>query len=111
MKKSPGVWHLRARVKQDLDNIKALALPGDIEVVQSYAGSDYPWRILLNARQKAALFMRLSKIDYSNFKGHIAQIPNQQSFTRLHTYNQIWRLMRSWTASCHLARDMNRKLR
>jgi hypothetical protein len=92
VKKAPGVWHLRARVKRDLSNIKALALPGSIEIVKSYAGSDYPWRILLDKRQKAALFTRLSSIDYDNFKGTIAQSPDQRA--KLTAYHEIWQIMR-----------------
>lgn len=88
VKKSPGCWHLRARCREDLDNIVALNLPGQVEVAESFKGSDYPWRILLNTRQKSALFVRLSKIDYGNFKGRISEIPEQRD--RLRMYHTVW---------------------
>lgn len=98
VKKSPGEWHLRARVREDLDNIAALSLPGDPKVVKSYPGSDYPWRMILDKRAKAALFVRLSKIEYGNFKGRIAQIEGQRD--KLHAYHDVWALMRQLHDRC-----------
>lgn len=90
VKKAKGEWHVRARLRADLLRLVPL-LPGSPVVQKSYPGSDYPWRILINARQKASLFQHLSKIEYGNFKGRVAEDPEQRS--RLPVYHEVWHLM------------------
>ena len=44
VRKSPDEFHIRARRRDDLTTLAStIALP---EPVESYPGSDYPWRIL-----------------------------------------------------------------
>lgn len=90
--KKGKVWHVRSREWQDLENVARL-LPGEPEVQDSYPGSDYPFRLILNSRQKSALFKKLeATVEYGNFKGRIAEIPDQRH--KLPALHDVWARMR-----------------
>ena len=84
--RKPEGFHVRARRKQDLVNVGLIPL-------QSYSGSDYPWRSIF--RDRIELLKLLDKlgnsVDYPNFKSRIGQRPDQKD--RLGDYHKIWALM------------------
>lgn len=66
-------WHIRARVKEDLKRI-------GLEALESYKGSDYPWRAIVGKQEIDRIFNLLGEsIDYSNFKGQISSDPEQSN--------------------------------
>lgn len=88
-----GGYHLRARVKQDLANIKRLTRV-KAEVVKSFEGSDYPWRMILTEAEKEVIMRKLSdSIDYGNFKGAVGQRADQA--VKLPAYHRVWATMAS----------------
>ncbi|PTY06785.1 hypothetical protein DB346_00555 [Verrucomicrobia bacterium LW23] len=79
-------WHLRARARRDLLNL-------GLTPVESYKGSDYPWRVIITepAQWQGIMLKLAESVDYPNFKGRIAETPDQRH--RLHAYHEIWALM------------------
>jgi hypothetical protein len=86
--KKPDGYHVRARRKQDLFNL-------GFTPVKSYAGSDYPWRVILPDKAELLKLMEQlgQSVDYPNFKSRVGQRPDQRH--RLHAYQDIWGLMAS----------------
>jgi hypothetical protein len=84
--KKPDGYHVRSRLEQDLVNL-------GLASVQSYPGSDYPWRTIVKAQTDWEYILRklAVSVDYPNFKGRIAQKPDQKA--RLEAYHTIWALM------------------
>lgn len=91
VQKAPGEWHVRARVKRDLDNLKKLTRLR-ISVEQSYAGSDYPWRMIVGKKAKDIIIQALGDdIEYGNFKGEVGRRPDQAD--KLPALHEIWAIM------------------
>lgn len=89
--KRPGEWHVRAREKQDLDNLKKLT-GLRIAVQESYPGSDYPWRMLVGKRGREIIIKALGDdINYGNFKGEVGRRSDQAA--KLPAYHEIWAIM------------------
>lgn len=91
------VFHVRARSKEDLEGLKdASGIPE--EVLKSYAGSDYPWRLIVSGESLLKVFSALqASVDYGNFKGMIGNTPSQTD--KLRPYHDIWSTMYSWQKS------------
>jgi hypothetical protein len=89
----PDTFHIRARCREDLDQLAKAAGTG--EPVESYPGSDYPWRILCPTAGLPTYMQALSaSIDYGNFKSAIASSSTQRS--KLHAYHDIHHRMVEW---------------
>jgi hypothetical protein len=74
-------FHVRSRVKEDLERI-------GLKPLESYKGSDYPWRAIVGKEEIERIFMVLGdSIDYPNFKGQIASDPEQRE--RVGIYHDI----------------------
>ena len=84
--KKPDGYHVRARRKQDLFNL-------GFTPVRSYAGSDYPWRVILPTQAELLKLMEQlgQSVTYPNFKSRVGQRPDQCH--RLPVYHDIWELM------------------
>jgi hypothetical protein len=93
VRKSPDEFHIRARCCEDLATLAStIALP---EPVESYPGSDYPWRILCDPADLTRLFALMSaSITYGNFKSAIASHPTQ--YNKLDVYHDIHHQMVVW---------------
>ena len=78
---------VRSRVRNDLENLKALAhLDNDI---LENAGTDYRYRLVLSGEEwSRALGSLGAAIDYSNFKNRIGELPDQRGKNT--AYHQIW---------------------
>lgn len=89
VKKEDG-YHVRARVKRDLENL--IAETGITEPLQQWPTADYRYRVVLSSQAIPALFEKLGEsIDYSNFKSKIAATPTQRN--KENAYYEIWRVM------------------
>lgn len=93
VRKSPDEIHIRARCREDLETLsKTIALPTPVE---SYPGSDYPWRILCDPTDLTRLFaLMAASITYDNFKSAIAQHPTQHN--KLAAYHDLHQRMAEW---------------
>lgn len=86
-------FHIRARCQADLEHLVRAA--GDGEPVKSYAGSDYPWRIICPAQELPKFMSAITaSIDYSNFKSAIGTSPSQRS--KIGAYHDIHHRMVEW---------------
>jgi hypothetical protein len=66
-----------------------------LDALASYAGSDYPWRILCPAADLPRFMSALTtSIDYGNFKSAIAASPTQRP--KLAAYHDIHHRMVEW---------------
>jgi hypothetical protein len=93
VQKEPGTYHIRARSREDLDRLAAAAGTGT--PVDSYPGSDYPWRIICSGEDLPRFFEALAGgIDYGNFKSAIAADATQRS--KLSPYHDIHHRMLEW---------------
>ena len=71
------------------------SLPHLSTPIASYAGSDYPWRILCPAADLPRFMSTLTtSIDYGNFKSAIAASPTQRP--KLSAYHDIHHRMVEW---------------
>lgn len=78
---------IRARVRNDLDNLREKYLP-DLSPTIAKAGTDYPWRATVaHAKFAEALSKIALDIDYGNFKDEVAK---QQGKSRAHRYGKVW---------------------
>ncbi len=78
---------VRSRVRNDLENLKALARL-DNEILEN-VGTDYRYRLVLSGEEwSRALGSLGAAIDYSNFKNRIGELPDQRGKNM--AYHQIW---------------------
>ncbi len=92
VEKKPGEYHIRARVKGDLENLKAyasaLSMPA-LPEIETWPRADYRYRIRGDAGMMAAVLIALAKnIDYPNFKNRIRERPDQAA--KWEGYEHIW---------------------
>lgn len=93
VRKDADTFHIRARCREDLDQL--VQATGKGACVASYAGSDYPWRILCPADDLPCFMAALTEsIDYSNFKSAIATSASQHP--KLTAYHEIHHRMFKW---------------
>lgn len=91
VKKTDG-WHVRARVRQDLEN---LIRAGDIckrwTIIET-PDADYRYRFIVGKVGINRVFDALERsVDYPNFKAEIAALPDQRH--KLRAYHEIWEKM------------------
>ncbi|MCE9519747.1 MAG: hypothetical protein K8R87_09380 [Verrucomicrobia bacterium] len=93
VQKDADCFHIRARCREDLDELVLAAGMGT--PVVSYKGSDYPWRIICEADELPWIMKALTgSIDYGNFKSVIAANPDQRS--KVSAYHDIHHRMVEW---------------
>ena len=91
VKKASGEFHIRARMKRDLENLKRLAEIKKAIVLTRNA--DYRYRIVANQIEViAALGSLATEIDYFNFNDLIGADPEQCK--KLDAYHEISSAMR-----------------
>jgi hypothetical protein len=91
-----AVYHIRARVREDLENLLRLT---DLQrEILTWPSADYRFRIMASQQEVFEIMSALAEsIDYDNFKGVIAATPDQRD--RLDAYHKVWS-----TLAHHLAR-------
>lgn len=90
VQKQPGEYHIRARIKRDLENLKAVSeIKRRILVTKD---ADYRYRMVVNEIEvMAALTALAHKLNYPNFKAEIAKTDDQRD--KLEAYQEIGLLM------------------
>lgn len=88
--RSPAVYHVRARLRADLENLlHAARLRKEIE---AWPQADYRYRFIGSEADVAQVMACLaSTLDYDNFKSKIGRTPDQKS--KLDAYHDIWSVM------------------
>lgn len=89
VQKQSGEYHVRARERQDIENlIKNIPLP-HITIKESNH-TDYPFRIVVEREDVLTILRFLGEtLDYSNFKDTIDQIDDQKH----KPYHKVWNLL------------------
>lgn len=86
VQKKKGEFHIRARVKPDLGNLKDLA--GIKEKIVTTRDADYRYRLVVGPEEIGRVMERLGQdIDYANFKSKVASDPEQRD--KLGAYHEI----------------------
>ncbi len=63
----PAVYHVRARVRGDLENL--LKATGMLQEIQEWPKADYRYRIIVSQQEAFEIMNHLAEsLDYSNFK-------------------------------------------
>lgn len=88
----PDQYLVRARVRQDLLNLKELAaLAGNVLTTPT---ADYRYRCYISGAELAAILAKLAAtIDYPNFKDKIAELSDQRP--KLTAYHRVWSVMQT----------------
>jgi hypothetical protein len=91
VKKDDG-YHVRARVRKDLENLQALLKKVDVVLpeIERWPTADYRHRIRLGNSPKALQWILIQfaeDLDYANFKGVIAG--NDEQRNKLRAYSQL----------------------
>ena len=85
----PRTILIRARVREDLDELRVHHLP-DLEIVEG-AGTDYAFRAFVSRDEGEHVAQQLAQsVDYPNFKTAVAE---RHSDERAHRYYEVWRVM------------------
>ncbi len=89
VQKLPGEYHVRARVKRDLENLCTVC---DVQWrIHRSANADYRWRIVVGEIEIAEIFATLStpeNLDYTNFKSRIRARADQCA--KAPAYSALW---------------------
>ncbi|HKK17085.1 MAG TPA: hypothetical protein VJ952_00270 [Opitutales bacterium] len=90
VEKTPTKFHIRARVRQDLDNLRQLT-GSDWEILE-WPLADYRFRVIVDRKGFVEVMGALAlSLDYPNFKAQIANTPDQR--TKLEAFHRIWALL------------------
>ena len=90
VQKPAGQFHVRARCKQDLENLTSLV--GIEGRLHNTTDGDYAWRIVVGQKEVARIMAALATtIDYPNFKDRIHDKPDQED--KLPAYSRLWSQM------------------
>lgn len=89
VKKEDG-YHVRAREKKDLENLKGLCTLLKKKTIFENEGTDYPYRLKISTPKSILQIMRRlgETLDYPNFKDEIHEQPDQQN--KLNPYFDVW---------------------
>jgi len=90
VQKAPDEFHVRARVRSDLENL--LRLVGAATPVYEWPAADYRYRVIVGRRQLIEIMAALAlSLDYPNFKQQIASLPSQRP--KLDAFHEVWAIM------------------
>ena len=77
VRKNQDEFHLRARVRRDLENLREIT-GVDVEV-HVWPAADYRYRMILCKADASAVIAAVFKhLDYANFKSRIVALPDQR---------------------------------
>ena len=90
VQKAPTNFHIRARVRRDLENLLKLTAT-DWEILE-WPLADYRYRVIVERKDFVEVMGALAlDLDYPNFKSQIAKTPDQRA--KLDAFHQIWALL------------------
>jgi hypothetical protein len=88
--KSNGHFHVRGRVRKDLENL--IALVGLETELHEWPLADYRYRVIVTRAQFTRIMAALAlDLDYPNFKSQIAATPDQRG--KLSAFHEIWEIL------------------
>ena len=88
VQKERGEYHVRARVRKDLENLQE-RVPLAGREIQASKETDYPYRLIVGEAEVLKVLRFLGEtLDYSNFKDTVADTPDQAA--RHDLYAQFW---------------------
>lgn len=91
VQKAPNEFHVRARVRRDLENLAALLKRDDVVVppIEEWPNADYRYRFISSGRAIQWILCRLvDALAYDNFKGVISAMPDQRH--KYAAYHRLW---------------------
>ena len=90
VQKESDLYFIRARVRQDLENLKELVgLDSDIH---EWPQADYRFRIMVDLESLLEVMVQMTTaLDYPNFKGRIYEREEQSH--KLGCYHRMWQIM------------------
>jgi hypothetical protein len=89
VEKQPGQIHIRARCRNDLENLIALARLA-APPVETPEG-DYRWRVVVGKPDLLRVLAAIGQtVNYPNFKNRIHALPDQRDKSTI--YSRIWSL-------------------
>jgi hypothetical protein len=90
VQKESDLYFVRARVRQDLENLKQLV---DLDSeIQEWPDADYRYRIFVNLEDFLEIMVQMTTaLDYPNFKGRIYE--GEEQSHKLGAYHKVWELM------------------
>lgn len=93
VRKAEDEFHIRARLRQDLQNLRDLVGSEHRAAarwkIHRSEPADYRWRMVVTRAEVALVFAVLAlAIDYSNFKSRIHARPDQRA--KLDAYHHLW---------------------
>ena len=87
VQKKPGEFHVRGRLRQDMDNL--LKLCGVKWPIIETKDGDYRYRIVCGQAEVSEVMAKLATaIDYANFKSRIHAQPDQADKSA--AYSKLW---------------------
>jgi hypothetical protein len=87
VRKSAEEYHIRARVKQDLQNLKNLLELTD--PIHESRTADYRYRMIVGKKVYLSVMAVVTRsVNYDNFKNTVAMTEDQRS--KLEAYHTIW---------------------
>ena len=90
VRKSAEEYHVRARVKQDLQNLKDLLELTD--PIHESRSADYHYRLVVGKKTYLSVMALVTRsVDYENFKNTVAMTEDQRG--KLKAYHEIWAIM------------------
>lgn len=90
VRKARGEYHIRGRVRKDMENLCGLVGLSYDQILET--PGDYRFRIIASDGMVLKVLADLgSSLDYSNFKGRIASLPDQAD--KLCAYHDLWSAM------------------
>jgi hypothetical protein len=91
VQKKPGEFHIRSRVRKDLENLVQRVPLAGAKILDTKS-ADYAFRIIVGKDEFLAVMEFLGEtLDYSNFKNKIADTEDQEQ--KHHLYSQIWGIL------------------
>jgi hypothetical protein len=91
VEKKTGEFHIRARVRKDLENLVA-RVPLTGAEIHAGKGADYPFRIITGKGDVLKVMRFLGDtLDYDNFKDAVADTADQHC--KLNAYHSVWHTM------------------
>lgn len=92
VRKSAEEYHIRARVKKDLQNLKDLLELTD--PIHESRSADYRYRLVVGKKVYLSVMALVTRsVDYENFKNTVAMTQDQRE--KLKAYHEIWGVMKA----------------
>lgn len=90
VKKGGNEFHIRGRVKDDLERLRTRAKL--VQEVLTLPSADYKYRIIVNNEAYESVMKVIAEsVTYDNFKNRVGLLADQKE--KLHAYHKIWGIL------------------